>query len=101
MSLSVSLKTAPAQEKPKQKEQLGWLEKTLAGIAGSIEQAVFTEEHSRKDGWLQRVDPRAKLGTFIGVVLAASFSGSLWALAFFYLLTLAAAWFSRVPFDFL
>src|SRR6478609_3759298 len=100
MSISVGLETAPAPKKRQQKEQLGWLEKTLAGIAGSIEQAVFTEEHSRKDGWLQRIDPRAKLGMFIGMVLAASFSGSFWALAFLYLLALLAARFSRVPFDF-
>lgn len=100
MSISVGLETARTRKKPKQKEQLGWLEKTLSGIAGSIEQAVFTEEHSRKDGWLQRIDPRAKLGMFIGMVLAASFSGSFWVLAFLYVLTLLAARFSRVPFDF-
>lgn len=101
MSISVSLEKAQTRKKPKQKEQLGWLEKTLAGMAGSIEQAVFTEEHSRKDGWLQHTDPRAKLGMFIGMVLAAGFSGSFWALAFLYLLTLLAARLSRVPFDFL
>ena len=37
---------------------------------------------------------------FIVMVLAASFSGSFWVLAFLYLLTLAAARFSQVPFDF-
>jgi hypothetical protein len=44
------------------KEQLNWLERTLCGIAGAIGRAVFTEEHARKPGWLQGVDPRAKLG---------------------------------------
>ena len=42
--------------------RIGWLEQTLAAITGSIEQAVFTERHARLAGWLQRVDPRAKLG---------------------------------------
>lgn len=100
MSIVTELEKAPARRQSKQKEQLGWLEKTLGGIAGSIEQAVFTEEHSRKDGWLQGLDPRAKLGMFLAVVLAASFSNSFWVLAFLYLLTLLAARFSKVPFDF-
>lgn len=100
MRVATGLKKVPARKQPKTKERLGWLEKTLGGIAGSIEQAVFTEEHSRKDGWLQRRDPRAKLGMFLAMVLAASFSNSVWVLIFLYLLTLAAAHLSKVPFDF-
>ena len=80
--------------------RVGWLENTVAGIAASIEQAVFTEEHARADGWLQRVDPRAKLGMFLCVALAASLSGSLAALVALYAATLVAARASRVPFDF-
>ncbi len=79
---------------------IGWLEHTLAGIAGSVERAVFTEEHARKPGWLQRVDPRAKLVMFVATVLAASLSVSLVILAALYLLVLAAAWASRLPFEF-
>jgi cobalt/nickel transport system permease protein len=80
--------------------RVGWLEHTVAGIAASIEQAVFTEEHARAAGWLQRVDPRAKLGMFLAVALAASLSGSLAALIALYAATLLAARASRVPFDF-
>src|SRR5689334_21175222 len=80
--------------------RLNWLEHTIAGIAGSIEQAVFTEEHARRAGWLQARDPRAKLGMFAATVLAASLSNSLLALAGLYLLILLAARASRVPFDF-
>lgn len=50
---------------------VGWLEHTISGISGSIERAVFTEEHARRTGWLQAVDPRIKLGMFLAVVLAA------------------------------
>jgi cobalt/nickel transport system permease protein len=82
------------------KRQFGWIEKTLAGIAGAIEQAVFTEEHTHKDGWLQGIDPRAKLVMFLATVLAASLSNSLLALVAFYLLLLLTARASRVPFDF-
>ncbi len=34
--------------------RISWLEQTLGGITGSIEHAVFTEEHSRTPAFLQR-----------------------------------------------
>ena len=79
---------------------VGWLERTLAGITGSIERAVFTEEHARGRGWLQAVDPRAKLAMFLLVVLAASLSSVLAVEVVLYAVVLLAAGASRVPFDF-
>src|SRR5690348_6830410 len=79
---------------------IGWFEHTISGIASSVERAVFTEELARKPGWLQRVDPRVKLGMFLIVVLAASASSSLAALALIYVTILVAARASRLPFDF-
>ncbi len=86
--------------KKKEKESLGWVEHTIAGIAGSIERAIFTEENARKPGWLQGVDPRAKLGMFLALILAASLSRSLIILAALYVVTLGTARVSQVPFDF-
>jgi cobalt/nickel transport system permease protein len=80
--------------------QIGWVEKTLAGITSSIEQAVFTERHARSDGWLQGTDPRAKLGMFLAAILAASFTSSVVALAVLYACLVAAAVRSRIPLDF-
>ncbi|GER90589.1 cobalt ECF transporter T component CbiQ [Dictyobacter vulcani] len=82
------------------RRQFGWIEKTIAGIAAAIEQAVFTEEHSRQPGLLQALDPRAKLAMFLVVVLAASLSNSLVALPCLYLVLLLLARLSKVPFDF-
>jgi hypothetical protein len=84
----------------KAREQLSWLEQSISGIAGSIERAVFTEEHARRSGWLQGIDPRAKLGMFLALVLAASLSSSLIVLVVLYLVILGAAYASRMPFDF-
>lgn len=78
----------------------GWLEHTVSGITKSVEHAIFTEEHARTNGWLQRVDPRAKLGMFLAAVLAASLSSSVVVLAVLYVAVLAAARASRIPFDF-
>ena len=80
--------------------RVGWLEQTLGGITTSIEHAIFTEQHARTDGWLQRRDPRAKLGMFLALVLAASLTASVAVLAALYALTLTAARASRVPFSF-
>jgi cobalt/nickel transport system permease protein len=84
----------------KKKESLGWLEHTISGIAGSIERAIFTEENARKQGWLQKVDPRTKLGMFLALILAASLSRSLLILIVLYLVVLGAAYASQLPFDF-
>ncbi|QBD78549.1 cobalt ECF transporter T component CbiQ [Ktedonosporobacter rubrisoli] len=82
------------------KKQWGWIGQTLSGISGAIEQAVFTEEHTRKNGWLQGIDPRAKLGMFLVTVLAASLANSLLILLFLYLILLWIARRSQIPFDF-
>ena len=80
--------------------RIGWLEQTIGGLTGNIEQAVFTEQHARSAGWLQRRDPRAKVvGSFVAI-LAASLTTSVFGLLALYAATLAAARASRVPFGF-
>jgi cobalt/nickel transport system permease protein len=90
----------PSQGDRRRDGRVGWLEQTLGGITASIEHAIFTEQHARTDGWLQRRDPRAKLGMFLALVLAASLTASLAVLVGLYALTLGAARASRVPFSF-
>ncbi|MGZ6273196.1 MAG: cobalt ECF transporter T component CbiQ [Candidatus Limnocylindrales bacterium] len=92
---------APALGKSRRAEgRIGWLEQTLGGITGNIEQAVFTEHHARSAGWLQRRDPRAKIVGMLVAILAASLTASLAGLAILYVATLGAARASRVPFGF-
>ncbi len=91
---------APPQHRHAKEGHVGWLEHTIAGVAGSIEKAIFTEELARRPGWLQRIDPRAKLLMFLASVLAASLSNSLLVLVGLYAVILIAARASQVPFDF-
>jgi cobalt/nickel transport system permease protein len=79
---------------------IGWLEHTIGGITTSIEHAVFTERHARSEGFLQALDPRAKLAMFLAVILAASLTGSIAVLAGLYAVVLAAARASRLPWTF-
>ncbi len=95
--------TAEVARAPRKREsdgRIGWLEQTLGGITGAIERAVFSERHARLPGLLQQIDPRAKLGMFLAMVLAASLCGSIAVLAVSYAIVLAAARASRIPFDF-
>jgi cobalt/nickel transport system permease protein len=80
--------------------RIGWLEQTVGGITSSIERAIFTEQHARTAGWLQRRDPRIKMAGSLTAILAASLTTSISGLALLYAATLAAAWASRVPFGF-
>lgn len=80
--------------------RIGWLEQTIGGLTGNIEQAVFTEQHARSAGWLQRRDPRAKVIGSLVAILAASLTTSVFGLLALYAATLAAAGASRVPFGF-
>ena len=78
----------------------GWLERTVAGITANIERAIFTERHARLDAFLQRLDPRAKLGMFLALLLAASLTASYLVLAVLYAILVVAALASRIPTDF-
>ncbi|HEY2595852.1 MAG TPA: cobalt ECF transporter T component CbiQ, partial [Chloroflexota bacterium] len=84
----------------RQRGHIGWLEHSIGGVAASIEHAVFTEELARRHGWLQRVDPRAKVAMFLIAVIAASASTSLGVLIGLYAVILVVARASQLPFDF-
>jgi cobalt/nickel transport system permease protein len=77
-----------------------FVEKTIAGIASSIEQAIFTEEHARKHAFLQQMDPRAKLVAFILVILSVSLALHSQTIVLLYACTLAAAVASQLPMSF-
>lgn len=71
--------------------------KTLAGITGSLEQAVFSEELARLPGLLQPIDPRAKVLAGLMLLLTAGFARQSGVLAVLCAATLLLAWQSRIP----
>jgi cobalt/nickel transport system permease protein len=74
-----------------------YLEKTLRGSAGLLRQVMFSDELAHRPGLLQRLDPRAKVVGFLGLLVAASFVRSPWMLLACYLATLVMAAVSRLP----
>lgn len=78
----------------------GFIEKTLGDLSGALEQSLFAEDLARRPGWLQALDPRAKLLGALAVLLAVSLAHNLVVIAALYLLTLPVALASQVPMGF-
>ncbi|MFI5915093.1 cobalt ECF transporter T component CbiQ [Dactylosporangium sp. NPDC051541] len=65
--------------------------KTLEGASGVLRQAMFSEDIAASKGLLQRLDPRVKLVTMIGLLVAVALVHSLPLLAGAYVATVALA----------
>jgi cobalt ECF transporter T component CbiQ len=64
---------------------------TLAGASGVLRQAMSSEEIAAQRGLMQRIDPRVKLVSLIGLLVAIGLVHSLPLLALAYLATLVLA----------
>ncbi|WP_432840089.1 cobalt ECF transporter T component CbiQ [Dactylosporangium sp. CA-092794] len=65
--------------------------KTLAGASGVLRQAIFSEDVAAGRGLLQRLDPRVKLVTMVGLLVVVALVHSLPLLVGAYLATVALA----------
>ncbi|GAA3297828.1 cobalt ECF transporter T component CbiQ [Dactylosporangium vinaceum] len=65
--------------------------KTLAGASGVLRQAIFSEDVAAAKGLLQRLDPRVKLVSMIGLLVVVALVHSLPLLALSYVATVALA----------
>ncbi|HET7034916.1 MAG TPA: cobalt ECF transporter T component CbiQ [Thermomicrobiaceae bacterium] len=86
---------------PRRRGRRDFIAKTIGGVTEVVERAVYTEEHARRAGLLQRVDARAKLGVFLAAVLVVGLAHTLWIILALYALTLALGLTSRIPADLL
>jgi cobalt/nickel transport system permease protein len=74
-----------------------FVEKTLGGGAAVLRQAMFSDDVATERGLLQRVEPRVKLLTVVGLLVAVGLVHSVPVLLGCYAGTLALAAASRVP----
>ena len=77
-----------------------YIDKTIAGGAGLIRQAMFAEDTASQRALLQQVDPRVKVVTLIGLLITAALVRHVPVLAAMYLGTLALAVASRLSLTF-
>ncbi|HEY7223774.1 MAG TPA: cobalt ECF transporter T component CbiQ [Micromonosporaceae bacterium] len=73
-----------------------YVAKTLAGASGVLRQAISSEDLAARPGLLQRLDPRVKLLTLVGLLIAISLLHSLPLLVVAYAGTLALAAASKL-----
>ncbi len=76
------------------------IEHALADISASLEQSLFAEEISRKNGLFQRLDPRTKIVATLALLLAVGLSHSPPVILGLYGVALILAWVSAVPLGF-
>lgn len=74
----------------------GFVGKTIDGIFSFLQEAFVSETYAKRDGFLQTMDPRAKLISILAIVFATSMVGSLYLLIMVYLATLLFAYLSKV-----
>lgn len=77
-----------------------FVEKTLTGGSDLLRQVMFSDDLARRSGLLQRLDPRAKLGGMLLLLIGAGLAHHLETLLATYVVVLALAGASRVPLGF-
>ena len=73
-----------------------FLDRLAAGLAHAMEHALDADDLARRDGLLQRLDPRVKLVGFLGLIVVAVFVKSLAVLGGLFLVAIALALPSQV-----
>jgi cobalt ECF transporter T component CbiQ len=77
-----------------------FVDKTIVGGAGLLRQALFSEDMATRSGLLQRIDPRVKVITMFGLLLAAALVRNVPVLLGLYVLALALAALSKISVSF-
>ena len=74
-----------------------FVEHTLSGLLGAMDQSLHAEELSSRRGLLQRLDARVKVAGLFALILAAAMSHSLAVIGALFVVAVTLAVLSRVP----
>lgn len=99
MAVSDQSLASPARDqksKPRRSHK-GFVERTIADLAGAMEQALYAEQLAHTHGLLQQLDPRAKLVGLLALVVASALSHSLAVIGGLFAVAIVLAWLSHVP----
>jgi cobalt/nickel transport system permease protein len=75
----------------------GVVERSLSSFVSALEHAFYAEELAKKDGLLQRIDPRVKIVALLPLIVIAALARRLWVIAALFALAVAVALLSSVP----
>ena len=74
-----------------------FLSKNIESFSGALESAMTADDRSRAGGFLQGLDPRVKIASFVLFIIAAGLLQNLVLLGVLFAVVLLLAFFSRVP----
>ncbi|MDD5120521.1 MAG: cobalt ECF transporter T component CbiQ [Candidatus Omnitrophica bacterium] len=77
-----------------------FIQRSIIGALSFLRDSIFSQEQAMRPGFLQSLDPRIKLITFLVFIVQVLFARSLWELSFFYSLCLILAVFSKIKLGF-
>jgi cobalt/nickel transport system permease protein len=86
-----------APPRHRQVRQLNFIARSVAGITETVERAIFSEEFAGRAGFLQRIDPRAKVAGLLVMIVATALARHLVIIIALYTVTLALAVLSTLP----
>ncbi len=77
-----------------------FIQKTLDGIFAFLQESFASESYARRNGLMQRLDPRAKLVSILMLVFALSLTKDIWILLAFYIFELLICSLSKIEVGF-
>jgi len=87
----------PAPPARPRRRRAGFVERTIASLAGAIERALYAEELAKADGLLQRLDPRVKLVGLLALIVAAALARNMLVILGLFAVAILLALLSHVP----
>lgn len=77
-----------------------FIERSIIGALAFLKDSIFAEEHAKAYGFLQSLDPRVKIISFLLLVIQALLTGSIVVLLFLYVFCLLLVLISRIGLGF-
>lgn len=77
-----------------------FIERSIMGALSFLKESVFSDEYASRNGFLQSIDPRMKLITFVIFLLTVLFTHSIIIVLCLYVLCLALTYFSKIKLSF-
>jgi cobalt/nickel transport system permease protein len=78
------------------KNSRGVVERSLASFVDALEHAFYAEELAKKNGLLQKIDPRVKIVAILPLIVIAALSRRLWVIAVLFVIAIMIALLSKV-----
>lgn len=75
----------------------GVVERSLASFVDVLEHAFYAEELARKNGLLQKIDPRVKIVAILPLIIIAASARQLWVIGALFVVAVAVGMLSNVP----